>query len=132
MGLKILYLPFFLIELCYHNLVFVLGVIWIKYSRTLSTSLIVLGLCLYGLFFWNRYQQRQTQLLSFSLAQQHQHQIQLQQLKNEWLEKLSHQPTHRDILYNLAKISCELEDEDCEKFTQQAQQADPNGKLFND
>lgn len=44
---------------------------------------------------------------------------------------LQQQPTHRDILFNLAKISQELgQDEQARLYQQRAQELDPNHPLF--
>lgn len=131
MELTLLYLPVFLIQLSWLNIVFLIKAVWAKYAPFISAGVSLCLLALYLSLWWLHYNssnQQFTQPLKLFQAQQHQ---ELETMKTEWLLKLKQQPTHRDLLYNVAQISCQLGDNDCEVYLQQARQSDPNNSLFN-
>ena len=131
MGLTLLYLPFFLIRLGYFNLLFLGKVLIAKYRQGLSVLFSLTLLTLYLGLWWAHQQTHHQQLLNLFQVQQHQQQQQLREMKAVWLHRLESQPTHRDLLYNVAQITCELQDSDCELYLQAAQHADPNSELFH-
>lgn len=57
----------------------------------------------------------------------------LESQKQEFLQILKAQPTHKDTLINLSIISCKLEDFDqCTYYYNQAKKLDPNDPFFKE
>lgn len=131
--MRYLLLPFFVVKLLIANLptIFLLTFFQLKQKLNPYRSLILsLIFFVSALLILNFYQLQQSPA-SIPSLKRNAAQTQLKQQKVKLEALLNKQPTHRDILYNLAQINQVLNNQEiAEKHLQQAQQLDPNHQLF--
>ena len=131
--MRYLLLPLFITRLFIASLptVFLLTFFQLKQKLNPYRSLILsLIFFVSALLILNFYQSQQSPTPVPSLSRKAA-QTQLKKQKSQLEALLNKQPTHRDILYNLAQINQALNNQAvAEKYLQQARQLDPNHQLF--
>ena len=124
--MRYLLLPFFILYLLISALPSLLSLVAIKLFpyRSLLTSFSIFSIAIIVLF------------ISFSSPPKKtlpSPKIKLLKQKSQLESWLNKQPTHRDILLNLAKIHRSLENEQqALEFSTQAQSLDPNNNIFQE
>lgn len=135
MSFRKLFFPLFLLRLSLLIAPFFIKAAIVSFNFSLSLLFSLLFL-IFQLSFYlgNIYLEKtsQEQLLLLDLFHKRKQSYLVKQ-ESYWLSFYEKQPTHRDVLLNLATISCQLDKaEKCNHYWQQAKYIDPNNPLLKE
>lgn len=124
----IIFFPVFLLLLCWQIFIFILKIVWNKYSiQIVNTFIFIIFLSYWSIFLTHMISiTESSQLLKINYLNKTKFENLLKTQEKEWNKIYLIQPTHRDVLINLEKISCSLEKPDCQFFKDKINLIDPN------